>query len=303
MRVADIATVMKQTFAGFSRHRVPQLAAAIAFYTIFSLAPTLLIVVAVADKIFRQRDEVRTKILQEFEKLVGTEGAQQIQAMMDRVDPNWSGLLPSIIGLATLLFGATAVFIQLRNSLNVIWDAPRPPPLSWRVILRFLTTRLVSLAMILTIAFMLFVSLVLSAIVSGAAAWLGDKLPIPAEVLALANFGVSTLIISALFAAIYKFLPDVKIAWRDVRAGALATTLFLYLGKTLVGMYMSRSTVASVYGAAGSAIIILLWVYYSALIFLFGAEFTAAWSRVIGSRKNEQAAEGAGPGSASGWIL
>ncbi len=303
MRADEIATVFKQSLAGFARHRVPQLAAAIAFYTIFSLAPTLLIVVAVADKIFRQRDQVRHEIILQFEKLVGAEGAQQIQAMMDRVDPNWSGLVPTIIGLATLLFGATAVFIQLRNSLNVIWDAPKPPPLSWRVVLRFLKTRLVSLAMILTIAFMLFVSLVLSAIVSGAAAWLGDQLPIPPELISLANFVVSTLVISALFAAIYKFLPEVSIAWRDVRAGALATTLFLYLGKTLVGLYMARSTVASVYGAAGSVIIILLWVYYSALIFLFGAEFTAAWARVIGSRKGEQAKDSSASGSASGLIF
>ncbi|MGD9691533.1 MAG: YihY/virulence factor BrkB family protein [Phycisphaerales bacterium] len=286
MRLADVATVFKQTLSGFGRHRVPQLAAAIAFYTIFSLAPTLLIVVAVAEKVFRQRDEIRREIVLQFEKLVGAEGAQQIQNMMDRVDPNWSGLVPTIIGLATLLFGATAVFIQLRNALNVIWDAPKPPPLSWRVILRFIKTRLVSLAMILSIAFMLFVSLVLSAIVSAAAAWLGDQLPIPPELISLANFLVSTLVISALFAAIYKFMPEVHIAWRDVRVGAIATTLFLYLGKTLVGVYMARSTVASVYGAAGSVIVILLWVYYSALIFLFGAEFTAAWARVIGSRKN-----------------
>lgn len=302
MRAAALVDVFKQTFAGFSRHRVPQLAAAIAFYTIFSLAPTLLIVVAVADKIFRQRDSVRGEIIVQFEKLVGAEGAQQIQAMMDKVDPSWSGLVPAIVGIATLLFGATAVFIQIRNALNIIWDAPKPPPLSWRVILRFLKTRLISLAMILTIAFLLFVSLVLSAVVSGAATWLGDRLPIPPLALGLSNFAVSTFVIACLFAAIYKFLPEVRIAWRDVRAGALATTMFLYLGKTLVGLYMSRSTVASVYGAAGSVIIILLWVYYSALIFLFGAEFTAAWSRVFGSRRGERAAE-TGGGSASGLIL
>lgn len=303
MPKAAIADVLKQTLGGFARHRAPQLAAAIAFYTIFSLAPTLLIVVAVADKVFRQRDEVRQEIIEQFRELVGPEGAQQIQNMMDRVDPNWSGLVPTIIGLATLLFGATAVFIQIRNALNVIWDAPRPPPLSWRVILHFIKTRMVSLAMILTIAFMLFVSLVLSAIVSGAAAWLGDQLPIPPILLGTSNFIVSTLVITCLFAAIYKFLPEVKIAWRDVRVGALATTLFLYLGKTLVGLYMARSTVASVYGAAGSVIVILLWVYYSALIFLFGAEFTAAWSRVFGSRKGEAAKESSTTASASGLIF
>lgn len=303
MRTSALADVFKQSLAGFSRHRVPQLAAAIAFYTIFSLAPTLLIVVAVADKIFRQRDEVRAKIIGEFEKLVGPEGAQQVQSMMDRVDPSWTGLLPTILGIATLLFGATAVFIQIKNSLNVVWEAPPPPKLSWRVILRFLKTRLISLAMVLCIAFLLLVSLVLSAAISGVTTWATERLPIPLEVVSLSNFFVSTLVISLLFTAIYKILPDVRIAWRDVRTGAVATAMFFYLGKTLVGIYMSRSTVASVYGAAGSVIIILLWVYYSALIFLFGAEFTAAWSRVFGSRKSEPRSDPTNSGSASGLFF
>ena len=275
--------VIFTAFGGYARHRCPQMAAAIAFYTIFSLAPTLLIVVAVADKVFRQREAVRTKLLAQIEELVGPEGAAQIEAIMSRVSTDWGGLIPTIIGAVTVFIGATAVFSQIRLALRVVMDAPVPPRITLKSVWRVLETRLLSLALVLAIAFLLLVSLVISAYLASLSTWVNDNLPIPINLLQLTNFIVPLIVITTLFAAMYKVLPGVKIAWRDTWVGALITALLFSLGKALVGMYMGRSTTASVYGAAGSVIIILLWVYYSALIFLLGAEFTAAFARVCGS--------------------
>ncbi|MBL0920563.1 MAG: YihY/virulence factor BrkB family protein, partial [Phycisphaerales bacterium] len=259
--------VIVTAFSGYARHRCPQMAAAIAFYTIFSLAPTLLIVVAVADKVFRQREEGRTALIAQFEALVGPEGAAQVEAMMSRVSTNWGGLVPTIIGAATVFIGATAVFSQIRLALNVVMDAPTPPKVTLRTFWKVLETRLLSLAMVLAIAFLLLVSLALSAFLAGLSKWANSHLPIPINFLQVTNFVVPLLVITSLFAAMFKVLPGVKITWRDTWVGAFITALLFSLGKFLVGMYMGRSTTASVYGAAGSVIIILLWVYYSALIF------------------------------------
>ncbi len=275
--------VIYTAFSGYGRHRCMQMAAAIAFYTIFSLAPTLLIVVAVADKVFRQREEVRAELLEQFAALVGPEGAAQVEAMMSRVSTNWGGLIPTIVGAVTVFIGATAVFGQIRLALRVVMEAPTPPRVTLKSVWRVIETRLLSLAMVLAIAFLLLVSLVVSAFLAGLAKWMNDKVPIPVDLLQYSNLLVSLLVITTLFAAMFKVLPGVKIAWRDTWIGALVTAGLFTMGKWLVGMYMGQNTTASVYGAAGSVIVILLWVYYSAIIFLLGAEFTAAFARVCGS--------------------
>ncbi len=282
--------VIGAAFSGYARHRCAQMAAAIAFYTIFSLAPTLLIVVAVADRVFRKREDVREELLSQIQQLVGAEGAEQVRAMMERVSTNWGGLLPTIIGVVTLLVGATAVFSQIRTALNVVMEAPRAPRLSLRTIWKLLETRLLSLAMILAIAFLLLTSLVISAGLSAVAKWASDNIPIPINFLQILNVVVSFAVITTLFAAMFKVLPDVRPAWKDTWIGAMINAALFTLGKALVGLYLGRSTTASVYGAAGSVIIILLWVYYSALIFLLGAEFTAAYARICGSLRPPQTA-------------
>lgn len=281
--------VLKAAVAGYGRHRAAQMAAAIAFYTIFSLAPTLLIVVAVAEKVFRQSEKVRARLLSEFEALVGPEGAAQVQALMERVSPNWQGVWPTVVGGATMLLGATAVFSQIRNSLNVVWETPPLPNVTWRTLWRYLKTRLLSLAMVLSIAFVLLVSLVISTALNAVSAYLNGLMTLPFDFVQSANLLASLVVITSLFAAMFKVLPDRPIAWRDVWFGAIVTALLFTAGKSLVGMYLGRTSAASVYGAAGSLIIILLWVYYSALIFLFGAELTAANARLFGSLRPDAA--------------
>jgi membrane protein len=281
--VGTIAWLLKQSVYAFIEDGALSYGAAIAYYTIFALAPVLLIVIAVAGLAFG-RDAAQGAIVAQLSGLMGRQSAEALQAMLKSVHSSGSGTLATIIGIATLLITASGVFGEMQSSLNAIWKArPRKSAIS-----RLIRARIVSLGLVMALGFLLMVSLAVSAALTALGSYLNDFLPGIHLLLQIANFIISFALISLLFAAIYKFLPDTPIAWRDVAIGAVATSLLFTVGKTLIGLYIGSSQVASSFGAAGALIVILLWIYYSAQIFLFGAEFTKCYAHSRGSKAPDQ---------------
>lgn len=280
MKPKDVFKLLKDTVTEWSEDKVPLWAAALAYYTIFSLAPLLLIAIAIAGVVFGE-DAARGEIVGQIQNLVGKQGAEAIQSMIQNAHrPGSGGTIATIVGVVTLLFGASGVFGQLQDALNSIWGV-KPKP--GRGIASFLQTRFLSFAMVLVIGFLLLVSLVLSAALAAIAAFFSHFLPELVIFGQLLNFVVSFGFITLLFAAIYKFLPDVNVAWKDLWVGAATTSLLFNIGKFLIGLYLGSSGASSTYGAAGSLVVLLLWVFYSAQIILFGAEFTQVFAKYRGS--------------------
>lgn len=272
--------MIKQSVSDWVDDKAMQLGAALAFYSLLSIAPLLIITIAVAGLVFGQ-EAAQGQLVGQMRSMVGTEGAEAIETMLANARRPGAGIVATILGVATLLFGASGVFGQLQTSLNTIWEVqPKPGGGFWG----FIRTRFLSFAMVLGIGFLLLVSLVLSALLSALGDLMGGLLPgwqIAAQVLNLAvSFGVITL----LFAMIFKILPDVKIAWRDVWIGAALTALLFTLGKYLIGLYLAQASPGSTYGAAGSLVVLILWIYYSSLILFFGAEFTQVYAKAHGSQ-------------------
>ena len=256
-----------------------------AYYTVFSLAPLLMIAIAMASLAF-DREAARDQILAQLQDLVGPTGAKAIEAMLQNASSPASGVIATIIGVITLFVGASGVFGELQASLNTIWDVPeREGGGIWR----FIKNRFLSVLMVLGTGFLLLVSLILSAGIAAAGSFLLGVLPLPEGVLHVMNFALSLGMITVLFALIYKVLPDAPIAWRDVWTGALLTAFLFEIGKLLIGLYIGKANFASSYGAAGSLVIILVWVYYSTQILLFGAEFTEVYAKQYGSLITERA--------------
>ena len=258
------------------------LAASIAFFTIFSLGPVLLLVVAIAGLVFGE-DLTRAEIQNQFESLMGADSAQFIAGVISRAGQGSSGLA-ALISVGTLIVGATGVFAQLKAALNQVWGVQIQPEKPRKTLMRLLWGRVVSFAMILVLAFVLLASLVVSAALSALARWSSGLVPEQELLMRVANAGISFGVLTLLFAAALKILPDVVIGWRVVWFGGAVTAVLFTLGKDLIGMYLGQGSVASVYGAAGSLIVILLWVYYSSIIFLFGAEVTQLTARELGWR-------------------
>jgi membrane protein len=257
-----------------------QLAAALSYYTLFSLAPLLIIVIAIAGFAFG-REAAQNQIVETLQGMIGQESAQAIQGMIQNASNKpKTGMTSTLIGLIALLIGAGGVVGQLQTSLNTIWGvAPKAGQGVWG----FVRQRFVSFAMILGIAFLLLVSLAVSALLAGLTKFMGTLFGGTAFVAHALDLLVSFAFVTALFAMIYKFLPDVRIQWRDVWIGAALTSFLFTIGKFLIGLYLGTSGVTSTYGAAGSLITVLLWVYYSSLIFFLGAEFTQVYAREYGS--------------------
>jgi membrane protein len=280
-----ITRLIGQSVSAFLADGALSHGAAIAYYTIFALAPVLLIAIAIAGLAFGH-DAAQGAIVAQLSGLMGEQSAEALQTMLKSAAGSSSSTVATVIGVVTLLVTATGVFGEIQTSLNAIWRAePRSSAVS-----RLIRARLVSLGLVLALGFLLTVSLALSAALAALGTYLGGVFPAIRMILHIANFLISFALMALLFAAIYKFLPDTWIAWRDVATGAIATSLLLTIGKSLIGLYIGSSQVASSYGAAGALIIILLWVYYSAEIFLLGAEFTKCYAHSHGSRS---AAEGA----------
>ena len=254
----------------FFGHGVPTQGAALAFFTLFSLAPVLLVVIFVAGLVWG-RDAVQGRIVAEFGGLMGKSAAHAVQEILRKVSSEKSSGLASVVGIVTLLSGATGVFVQLQAALNAVWGvAPRPGHV-FRTLLR---KRILSFALLLAIGFLLLVSLAFSAALSALRQYLEWHTSIPVELLRVADVIVSFALITLLLALIYRILPDADIEWRDVWLGAPVTALLISVGKWAIGLYLGRTGMASAYGAAGSVVLILLWVYYVSLILLLGAEFT-----------------------------
>jgi len=251
--------------------------AAIAYYTIFSIAPVLVIAIAVTGLAFGQ-EAAQGAIVGELGALMGQQSADAIQAMIKSAGNHRSGTIATILGIGTLILTASGVFGQMQSALNLIWKAEPKAGVS-----RLVKTRVASLGLVAALGFLLMVSLVVSAALSALDSYLNGILPGVHLLLELANFVVSLALIALLFAAIYKVLPDKPIAWRDVVAGAVVTSILFTIGKSLIGFYIGHSNVASSYGGAGAFVIVLLWIYYSSQIFLLGAEFTHVYAETHGS--------------------
>jgi membrane protein len=275
--------LLKGAVKAWSDDYAPSMGAALSYYTLFSIAPLLLIVIAVAGWFFGD-EAVRGELVGSLQYLMGEEGAKAVEGMLASVSQPKEGILATVIGIFVLLLGATTVFGELQNDLDRIWRAPaRETEKGWW---RLLRSRLLSLGMILGIAFLLMVSLVLDAVLQalgkmwGTGAWKAF-----AQVL---NFVVAFGLTTTIFAMIYKLMPRAKIEWHDVWVGAAVTAALFAIGKFLIGLYIGRSAVASSFGAAGSLVVVMIWVYYSAQIFLLGAEFTWVYAHSHGSRRGAE---------------
>ncbi|MBD2306837.1 YihY/virulence factor BrkB family protein [Chroococcidiopsis sp. FACHB-1243] len=280
MRIKTIISLLRETFTEWNEDKASRLAAALAYYTVFSLAPMLIIAIAIAGAVFGE-EAARGEIVTQIQGLVGRDGAKFIETAIEGASKPQAGTIASLISIAVLLFGASGLFAQLQDSLNTIWEVQPKPG---RGLIGILRDRFLSFTMVLGVGFLLLVSLVLSAGLSGLVNFLGSLLPGIGALLQLANFVLSFAVTTLLFGLIYKVLPDVKIAWSDVWSGAIVTSLLFSIGRFALGLYLGNSSFGSTYGAAGSVVIILVWVYYAAQILFFGAEFTQVYARRYGSR-------------------
>lgn len=271
--------LITQTYAEWTKDNVPRLGAALAYYTVFSLAPLLIIVIAIAGLAFGQ-EAAQGRIVGQIQGLVGTDGARAIETMIEHARTESTGVIATIIGLFTLLFGASGAFGQLQDALNTIWDVTPKPGRGFGGLIK---DRFFSFLMVVGVGFLLLVSLVLSAAIAAVGEYLNQWMAGSAVFWQIVNTVISLAIITLLFAMTYKVLPDVKLGWSDVWVGAAFTAVLFTIGKLLIGLYLGKSGVGSTYGAAGSLVIILIWVYYSAQILLFGAEFTYVYAALYGS--------------------
>jgi len=271
--------LLKETYAQWSEAKPFQLAAALAYYTLFSLAPLLLIAIAVAGLAFG-REVTEYQILTTFQGFMGSQGAEAVKGLLHSTSDTGTGIVATMVGIVTLLIGAGGVVGQLQESLNTIWEVEAK---SESGIWSLLRTRLVSFAMVLGVGFLLLVSLLISAALAAMVQFVQGVLPGGEALWHGIEFVVSLGLTTLLFAMIYKVVPDVNLTWRDVWIGSAMTAALFTIGKFLLGLYLGREGVTSPYGAAGSLVLVLLWVYYSALIFFFGAAFTKVYAATYGT--------------------
>jgi len=271
-RLDLLGRLLAETLKEWNEDKAPRLAAALAFYSVLSIGPLLLIVTGIAGIAFG-RDAVNGYLLSEMSDLIGPQGAAAVQTMLSGAFNPHQGLIATLIGVVTLIISATGFFAQLQDAMNAIWNVDENGRhWSW-----FLQKRLLSFALVLGIGFLLLVSLVVSAAMAAFSEMISPFVPGP--VMALLNLVLTYAVVTFLFAMTFRILPDAHISWSDVWVGALITALLFSFGKQLIGLYLGQSALSSAYGAAGSLIVLLVWIYYSALIFFFGAEFTQVYSR------------------------
>jgi membrane protein len=280
-RTADLISISKECVTAWLDHHASSLGAALAFYTVFSVAPILIIAVAITGYVFGA-SHAQTEVLAQLQGLIGPAGAAAIQELMASAHYSEKRGLAAAVGVVTLVVGATSVFGELQNALDRVWQSPRrQKDVGWW---RFMRGRVLSIGMVLGVGFLLLVSLVASAVLSAFGGWLGSHFPGLDVLLPIINLLIGFAMTVALFALIYKYIPRESIAWSDVWIGATVTALLFTIGKTMIGVYLGRSSFNSAYGAAGSLVVLLLWIYYSAQIFLLGAEFTRVFAYRHGSR-------------------
>lgn len=285
---AAVALVFRDAVAAWWNDNVPRLGASLAYYTLFAIAPVLLVAIAIAGAVFGP-EAVRGEIVGQLDGLMGREGARAVQALLEGASRQHGGLIATVIGTITFLFAATGAFLELQAALDAIWRVKPRPDADLR---SFLMDRLRSFGLVVAIGFLLLVSLAVSAALAAASAWIGRRAPGLPVLWQGLNVIVSLGVVSALFALLYRVLPDVRLRWRDVATGAIVTAVLFTFGKQVIGLYLGQSSTASSYGAAGSVVVLLLWVYYSSQIVLLGAEFTRIYTDRFGAvRPTEPHAE------------
>jgi len=270
VKVRQIVTIFRRSFDDWNRHNATRLGAALAFYTILSISPLVILTLAIVSLIYNQT-AAKTHLLDEVQALVGWQGRVSVQTILNSGHGLKNGIFSTVVGVVVLLVGASSVFQELRADLNAIWNVDPKASSGIRGMLR---ERVFSFGLVLAVGFVLMVSLVISAALTAIAKFFYGLLPVPPLLLDFFNNLVSLVGIAVLFAAILKYVPACPVAWRDVRVGAMVTAVLFVIGKALLGIYLGMSTTASSYGAAGSLVVLVIWVYYSAQIFYFGAEFT-----------------------------
>jgi membrane protein len=273
-------SLIKETASDWQSDNAARLAAALAYYTLLSIAPMVVLAVAIAGLAFGE-DAARGQIAQQISAVVGAQAGESIEGIARNAHTPTAGVLSSVVGVIVLLFGASGVFGELQSSLDAIWEVEPKPG---RGVLGIIRDRFFSFTMVLGVAFLLMVSLVLSAAIAAFGHFLSGALPGGELLWTALNALISLAIITGLFSLIFKVVPDVEIRWRDVWVGAAVTALLFTIGKLLIGLYLGKSSLTSSYGAAGSLVALIVWVYYSSQIVFLGAEFTQVWARRYGSR-------------------
>lgn len=277
----DILKIAGGTFNAFMDDKGLKLSASLSYYTVFSLGPLLLLLISLAG-IFLGKDAIQGKLFSEINGLIGSTAALQVQDMIRNIELSGKSTLSLIIAIITLIIGATSVFGEIQDSINIIWKVKAKPKRGW---VKLLKDRLLSSSLIISIGFLLVVSLVINGFILALSQYFTRLFPGAALILVnILNMGLSFLFISVLFGVIFKVLPDVKIAWKDVRAGAFFTAILFLIGRFVIGFYIETTATGSAFGAAGSIIVILVWVYYTAAILYMGAEFTQTFAEFKGSR-------------------
>ena len=273
--------ILRRSVAGWWNDNVPRLGASLAYYTLFALAPILVVAIAIGGLVFGP-EAVRGEIVGQIQGLIGREGAEAVQAMLEGASRPGSSIAATVAGIITFFLGATGAFLELQTALNAIWHVePRSDGSFWRVLVM---QRVISFGLVVALGFLLLTSLLVSAALAAIHRYMGNAFPGVVVLWEALNVIVSLTVITFLFALIYKVLPDVKLSWRDVWIGALVTAGLFSIGRLVIGLYLGTASIASTYGAAGSVVVILVWVYYSAQIILLGAEFTRAYVDEFGGR-------------------
>ncbi|MDQ2710733.1 MAG: YihY/virulence factor BrkB family protein [Acidobacteriota bacterium] len=270
--------LLKETYNQWSDHQAPRLGASVAFYSLLSFAPLLILATAVIALVFGQTS-AQGALVGEARQWIGNRGAETVQGLLKNAQKPSSGVFASVIAFATLLFGASGVFTELQDALNLMWDVK---PKEGGGLMSIVKQRIFSFGMVLSIGFLLLVSLVVSTALAFIGHAFGQIFPLPNIVLHILNFAVSFLVITVLFALMFRYVPAAKISWRDAIVGATVTALLFSIGKFLLGLYLGKASVGSTYGAAGSLVAVIVWIYYSAQIFFFGAEFTHVYAEAHG---------------------
>lgn len=283
MRLQQLFQLCKKAVQAWSDDYAPSMGAAISYYTMFSIAPLLMIVIAVAGYLFGE-EAVRGEIVEQLSGLMGADAAGAVQALVANASRPSKGVVAGAIGIGVLVIGATTVFAELQSALDRIWHVPRDEKRGGA--LATLWARLLSFGLILGLAFLMMVSLVVSALLAALGSWVGALLPGWEFLLQVLNLVIAFATMTLLFAMIYKFMPSTRIAWRDVWVGAAVTSLLFQVGKTAIALYLGRSGMTEAFAAAGSLVAVLAWVYYAAQIFLLGAEFTKVYAQEHGSLRD-----------------
>ena len=287
-KIKEIGKVIIQSFKNFSEDKIPKYSASLAYTTVFSFGPLLIVIIFLCSIFFGQ-EATQGRIYSQMQQFVGQDAALQLQTIIKNASISGKGSFAAVIGIITLLLGATAVFAEIQDSINTIWGFKAKPKKGlWKII----RNRFLSFSVVVSLGFLLLVSLAISTIIEGLSDKLKASLPnITVVIFYILNLVISFLVITALFAVIFKVLPDAKTKWKDIMPGALASGILFMIGKFAISFYIGKSHVGTTYGAAGSLVVLLLWVYYSAIILYLGAEFAKTWASYKGSsiRPNDYA--------------